>query len=153
MSSNDKDTNEASLNEKMKWYTQQLLGRLVERSRSQRLAEDGHWEWRLNYCNFCQITARNANKFMLLRYNNIDRHKGSLAKFRYIFTSTFRDLQMPRCGREKWRIFVQICFVVSLHLFFFKKSHWQSWISHIFTRHWLMYLEYFTNVGIDLRIY
>jgi len=33
-------TNEASSNKKIKWYTQQFLDRVVERSRSQSLAAD-----------------------------------------------------------------------------------------------------------------
>jgi len=34
----------------------------------------------------------------------------------------------------------------------FKKSHWQPWISHLFTSHWAVYLEFsFTNVGNDFK--
>jgi len=58
-----------------------------------------HWEWRFNYCKCSQITVRNANKSMLPRYSNSDRHKNSSAKLQYIFTCTFCDLQMPRYGR------------------------------------------------------
>jgi len=62
----------------MKWYTQQLWGRVVERSRPQRLPAEVHWKWWFKYGKYCQITVRNANKSMLLGYNNSDRHKNSL---------------------------------------------------------------------------
>jgi len=38
---------------------------------------------------------------MLLPYDNSDRHKSSLAKLQYIFTRTFCDLQMLKCGRSQ----------------------------------------------------
>jgi len=66
--------------EKMKWYTQQFKGTVVERFRSQRLATDVHQEWRFDNCKCCQITVRNANKPMLLRYNISDRHESSSEK-------------------------------------------------------------------------
>jgi len=44
MSSSDRDTNEASLQKKIKWYTQHIQGKVVQRYRSQRLAIDGQWE-------------------------------------------------------------------------------------------------------------
>jgi len=37
---------------------------------------------------------------------------------------------------------------------FSKKSHWQPWIWHLVTGHWVVYLySSFTNVGNDLHIY
>jgi len=88
MSSSDRNTNEANLEKKIKWYTQHFQGRVVQRYRYQRLAIDGHWEWRFNYIKCCQVTARNANKSLLLRYNNSGRHKSSLEKLQEVFTST-----------------------------------------------------------------
>jgi len=49
---------------------------MVERSRAQWLAADDHWQWRGDYCKCFQITLRNANNSMLLRYNS-DEHKSS----------------------------------------------------------------------------
>jgi len=110
---------------------------MVERSRSQMLATEGHCQQYLrkrgcrgvdlvkmqakalkilakmapkifpatpmtaskHCCECCQTTAGSANKSMLLRYNDSNRHKSSLAKLQYIFTGTFCDLQMSRCGR------------------------------------------------------
>jgi len=54
----------SGIHSNFKWYTQH---------KSQKLATEGHREWRINYCKYCQITVRNANKFMSLRYNNSDR--------------------------------------------------------------------------------
>jgi len=39
----------------------------VERYRSQMVAAEEHWVWRFNYCKCWQITARNANNYMLYR--------------------------------------------------------------------------------------
>jgi len=50
---------------------------MVERSIAQRLAPDKHWHWRFDYCKCCQITIRNANNSMLLRYDNSNKHKSS----------------------------------------------------------------------------
>jgi len=37
---------------------------------------------------------------------------------------------------------------------FFKTSHWQSWVCHLFTSHWVVYFESsFRNVGNDLGSY
>jgi len=44
MSSSDRDTNEASPNKMIEWYTKQFQGRLVKGSRSRRLATEGDWE-------------------------------------------------------------------------------------------------------------
>jgi len=95
---------------------------VFERSRSQTLATEGHWERRFNYCKFFQITARNSNKSILLRYNNSDRHKSSLAKQQYIIASTFCDLQMPRYGRKIHQL---LCLPGILFKFvFFGESIW-----------------------------
>jgi len=121
MNSSDRGTNEASLN-KRKYYTQQFQSRVFERSSYQRLATKGYWEWRLNYCKFCQITARNANKSMLLQYDNSNWHKSLLAKLQYITASTFCDLQMPRYGRK---IRLLLCLPAILFKFvFFGESIW-----------------------------
>jgi len=50
MNSSDRDTDEANSKKKITWYTQHFYGRVVERSISQRLATEGHWKWRFNYC-------------------------------------------------------------------------------------------------------
>jgi len=48
MSSSDRDTDEASPKKKIKWCTQHFYGRMVERSRSQRLGTEGHWGGKFN---------------------------------------------------------------------------------------------------------
>jgi len=77
MSSSGRHTNESSPKKKIKWYTHNFQGKVVERSRAQRLAADEHWQWKFDHCKCCQITVRNANNSMLLRYNNSDKHKSS----------------------------------------------------------------------------
>jgi len=62
---------------------------MVERSRAQRLTADEHWQWIFNYCQCGQITVRNANNSLLLRYSNSDKHKSSQATLHYIFTNKF----------------------------------------------------------------
>jgi len=76
VSSSGRDTNEASPKKKLS-VTHSKFKVVVERFRSQSLAAEEHWEWRVNYCKCCQITVRNANNSMLLRYNNSDKHKNS----------------------------------------------------------------------------
>jgi len=49
MSSRGRNTNEASPKKMIKWYTQQFENRVIERSRSKRLATERHLKWRLNY--------------------------------------------------------------------------------------------------------
>jgi len=44
MSSSDRDTDEASPNKKIKWYTQHFYRTVVGRSRSQKLDTEGNWE-------------------------------------------------------------------------------------------------------------
>jgi len=41
---------EASLKKKFKWYTQHFQGEVVEKSRSQMLVIEEHWERRFNCC-------------------------------------------------------------------------------------------------------
>jgi len=62
MNSSDRDTDEASSKQKITWYTQHFYGRVVERSRSQRLATEGHWNGDLIIVKCCQITVRNTKK-------------------------------------------------------------------------------------------
>jgi len=76
--------------------TQQFQGRVVERSRSQRFAAEEHWnEDLLTYSKCCQITVRNANNLILLRYSNFDKHKYSWTRLQCIFTSRFCDYRWP----------------------------------------------------------
>jgi len=87
MRSSDRNANEASSKKEIKWYTQQVYGSMVERSRSQSLAMEAQYtETKFNICKCCQITVRNANNPMLLRYNNSDKHKSSLAKLQHMIS-------------------------------------------------------------------
>jgi len=67
------------VHKKIKWYTQQFSGRMVENFGYPRLATEEHWD-RFNYCKCCQIIVRNTNKSMLLWCNNSKKHQSSLAK-------------------------------------------------------------------------
>jgi len=59
---------------------------------------------------------------------------------RFTFVSTWDD--------------VQICVLWCVYMEFFKKSHWEPWIWHVFTSHWLAYLKSsFANVENAMRIY
>jgi len=83
VSSSGRDTNEASPKKKLS-RTHSNFKVVVERSRSQRLAAEEHWEWRFNYCKCFQITVRNANNSMLLLYDNSDKNKNSWARLQYM---------------------------------------------------------------------
>jgi len=74
-----------------------------------------------SYCTCCQISLRNANKSMLLRYSNSDRHKSSSARFvtyrcPYMVDST--KIHLILCLPGVFRS--NLGFLVSLYVFFQK---------------------------------
>jgi len=114
VSSSGRDVNEASPKKQLSG-THSNFKVVVERSRSQRLAAEKHWEWRFNYCKCCQIIARSANNFMLLWYNNSNKHTNSQARLQYM-------PGVPNCGSSNLckRLFEpseNFIFVFSLHFY------------------------------------
>jgi len=78
MSSSGRDTGGASPKKLSGSLHTAILrcSRVVERSRSQRLAAEVRWERRFNCCNCCQITVRNANNYCdILISTNTKVHK------------------------------------------------------------------------------
>jgi len=114
VSSSGRDTNEASPKKQLSG-THSNFKVVVERSRSQRLAAEKQWEWRFNYCKCCQITVRNANNFMLLWYNNSNKHTNSQARLQYARGAKlrlFESLQEALWAFRKLYICFQFSFLL-----------------------------------------